>query len=340
MGILARAGTSRRSAPVDGGLPPESTNLDRNDFDYSADYTEYSFNHGGGGTTYPQLAMASNHIVPFSVHHTRVHQAARFWKTREDDLAPGCRVVLSDRSAPMTKAAKATAREIMAVLMSADHGYADYRSFEPAVSAMIRDSLTYDQACAEVLTTRKGKPYGFMPVDASLIRLARPTSEELNSERFYPDPDAKRYVKIRMSDYSVTNEYTQRKMIWGVRNRRTAEWARGYGNPELNQAHIALASLINAMTFNDVNFQSGMNANMVVAFHSRMKRKAQESVASAFRHRATGVRQSHRTPLLFLGPDDKMSSVTMNQSNKDMEYSNHINFLIKIFCAAYQMDPR
>ena len=54
-----------------------------------------------------------------------------------------------------------------------------------------------------------------------------------------------------------------------------------------------------------------------------------------------GVRNAHRVPIVQLSPEfnEELSKVDMSHSARDMEYSTWLNFLIKLVCAVYTMDP-
>lgn len=345
MGILANiAGVRPLEKSLvdrpDGAQEPRSPNIDPYNLSlYDTDKVYDGGHPGAGGAGYSFLRWAGAHPFVGSIKRTRINQAFGYFQPREDDLAPGMMVRLVDSRQKMTRAAQKQAREIMSVLLSASNGYGEWETFGDAAGAMLDDSLTLDQANAEVLFTRGGKPYGFMPVDASLVRLTKPTQEELSSGKFYPGADDARYVKLWENDKTVAAEFKRHEMIFGVRRHRTWEGVRGYGYPEIEEANVILTDLVDAMTFNSVNFKSGIHASTALAINSTMKKEQIYAMQNAIRAMLTGRRQSHKLPMFFLKPDDKMSGIPLSKSNKDMEFSQYLNFLLKVLCAVYQMDP-
>lgn len=344
MGWLAKgAGKAKGGMDLPALAEPMSPNLDPYGMQLGSNHLlSHDSTHEGSGADYDFFRATAATPYVGVIHSIRINQAMYFLRPRTDDLSPGFRVRLIDPDAKMTAGAKKDAKRLMKIVMQGAGGFGDYHNFADVAQVLLRDSLTFDQSNAEILHAKVGGkelPYGVMPLDAALCRMARPTAKQQDSGKWYPKPTDKRYVKLWRQDYKIAAEYTPQQMMWGIRRRRSDEWVRGYGYPEIEEAQSVLTDILDAQTFNSVNFKSGIHANTVLAIHSTMKGDQVYSFKNAVRAMLTGRRQAQKVPLFFLKPDDKVQGIPLGKSNKDMEFSNYMNFLLKVFFACYQMDP-
>lgn len=280
--------------------------------------------------------LARHHIVA-SIIGARVNQVAEFAQfSPDDDL--GYRIVKKDLFEETTEDDKKNIKALNDFLQNCGTSVTDYElTFEHFLRQIVRDSLVYDSCCFEIIKNRKGQVTGFIPVDASTIRKAKLTEEEVNNGR--KNPDYVRYVQV--INNKVVAEYKQDELCYGIRRPRTDISARGYGHSELHELYGTLNSLFNAETYNSAHFTNGINANGIIAVKSKMDPKLFRSFRREFYQMLNGTANAKRTPLIQLDPEENeaIQSISLGSSNREMEYQNWVNYLIKITCAVYQIDP-
>jgi hypothetical protein len=238
----------------------------------------------------------------------------------------------------MTRAAEKTAREIETMILRPGGDYGD-GSFEEFTRKVIWDALVFDQLNGEVVFERGGRPYGMRGVDATTMRLAKPPRQQLKVGRY--DPRDIRYVQYLPREQRVVAEFERDEVFWGIRHPRTDMDAFGYGNPELGQMTGVIRSLINAELYNDANFTNGIHVSTILALKAAMEPQTFRAVKRYLRALMSGPRNAKKTPLIKLDPDkaEDLKAIKLSESNKDMEFSSHINFKIKLICGMYGIDP-
>jgi|11BtaG_2_1085332.scaffolds.fasta_scaffold00195_15 aryl carrier-like protein len=282
------------------------------------------------------INMSKHHLIS-SIIGSRINQCAEFGQySPDEDL--GYKIVLKDEHAEMTDDDKKNIVAINQFLQNCGSSVIDYElTFESFIRQIIRDSLVFDKACFEIIKNRKGQITGFMPVDATTIKKAPLTEDEIESGR--KDPAGIRYIQV--INNKVVAEYKQDELCFGIRRPRTDIRRKGLGHSELEELYGILNNLFNAETYNSANFTNGINANGIIAVKSKMAPQLFRSFRREFYQMLNGVGNAKRTPLIQLDPDEKedISSINLQPSNREMEYNNWINYLIKVACGVYQIDP-
>lgn len=236
--------------------------------------------------------------------------------------------------------------------------------FETFLKKIVRDSLMYDQACFEVVPDRKGLPYEFLAVDASTIRIAA-TNLELDfssalktANNIYTGimPSAVQGVHpyktlqirnpelhdvpayIQIVNGMIRNTYTMNEMAFGVRNPRTDIYIQGYGYGELEQLITIITSHLYAEEYNRRFFMQGSAPKGILNFKGDNLTPDQlEAIKRQWRANVEGVENSWRTPIMQA--EQGIEWVPLHQSNQEMEYSMWMEYLIKITCAVFLIDP-
>jgi hypothetical protein len=297
------------------------------------------------GLDYGTLMTISRIPVIGAILQTRIQQVGEFAQPQPSPYSVGFRVRLREAKKNPTQAEEREARRLEAMIMRAGGKY-QFGGFDTFLRMITRDSLTYDQGNSEIIMARGGKPWGFIPVDAATIRKAKPTKQMLESGRW--DPDKTSFVQ--MVNDKVVNEYAREEVVWGIRRPRTWTYANGYGYAELEELISIVTDLLNAQTYNSANFRTGIHSQTLLLLFSGMTDEHFRAVHRQLISTLNGPSNRKRTVMLQLSPGgvgaqgesipkDDMKSIPLGQTNKDMEYSTWLNWLLKIVCACYQMDP-
>lgn len=266
-----------------------------------------------------------------AIIQTRVNQVSAFATPQAHRFDPGFRIRLRDAQAKPTRADRKFALEMERLLMM--NGVRDdgrgADNFEAFLRKISRDSLIYDQACFEVTKGRDGKPARWYAVDASTIRRA-------DTKKLFPTGDLDETAYVEVYDNAVIAEYTREEMGFMVRNPRTDIRSQGYGMSELELLISTITSILYAWNYNQNAFSQGSLQKGLL----NLKGAIPEAQLRAFRRQwyqqLSSVENAWRTPILNA---DEVQWHSMQGSNKDMEYSAWMDFLIKVACAVYQMDP-
>lgn len=293
---------------------------------------------GTYGLNYDQLYSMSRLPVIGAIIQTRIQQIAEFAVPQSSPYGSGFRVTLRDPSQKSSKATDRMSREIEDMILQAGGKYGQ-GGFEAFVRALMRDSLTYDQANFEVLRSRGGRPVGFVAVDAATVRRAKPKSADADRGRRTLF-DEKEASYVQMIHGKVVADFRHEEMGWGIRRPRTALWVNGYGYPELEELMKVITDLANAQTYNSVNFTNGVHTSTILALKSNMTAQTFRSFKRQVMSMMTGVANAKRTPIVQLDPERKeeIQAVNLSQTNKDMEYMQFVGFLMKLTCAVFSMD--
>lgn len=238
--------------------------------------------------------------------------------------------------------------------------------FETFLKKIVRDSLMYDQACFEVVPDRRGLPYEFMAVDASTIRLAAnnidldyATAMRHNIQyqmgqgpnsmmNAHTGPYRTLQIKnpeledvpsyIQLVNGIIRNTYTRGELAFGVRNPRSDIYVQGYGYSELEQLITIITAHLFAEEYNRRFFMQGSAPKGILNFKGDNLTPDQlEAFKRQWRSNLEGVENSWRTPIMQA--EQGVEWIDLHPSNQEMEYSMWIEYLIKITCAVFLIDP-
>lgn len=238
--------------------------------------------------------------------------------------------------------------------------------FEQFLKQIVRDTLTFDQLTFEIVPRNNGIPFEFRAVDASTIRLASPhTGASASLEYSYhqrnlgegmtgPRPqvfdglytgqrygvpaepdDTIQYVQV--VNGQILNVYREHELAFGVRNPRTDIYVQGYGYGELEQLITIITSLLWAEEYNRKFFTQGAHPKGILNFKGDNWTPDQlEAFKRQWIAQVAGTENSWKTPIT---QSEGLEWVNMQMTNQDMQFNVWIEYLLKITCAVYLIDP-
>ena len=287
--------------------------------------------------------MSVKNSVISAVLTTRVNQVSTFTKpARFSTDGVGFQIKLRDPRAVPTKEQQEIMNSIELFLENC--GYTDSSDrddFDTFIRKLTRDSLTYDQMCFEVVPDKKGRPAELYAVDAATIRAASENYEP-NSAWNTRTPKKDEQVKwVQVIDGSVVSWFTARELAFGVRNPRSNINMQPYGFSELEMLIQQITSHLYAEEYNAKYFSQGGTTKGIINIKSDPNgignKEQLESFKRQWRAQVNGMSGAWKTPVLQV--PDGIEYISVNQSNRDMEYSQWVNYLINIVCAVYAIDP-
>lgn len=289
--------------------------------------------------------MSVRNSVVAAVLNTRVNQVSTFTKpARFSRDGVGYCIGLRDPKATPSDSQMEIIKALELFLENCGFNNDNNRDdFDTFIRKTVRDSLTYDQMCFEIVPDRRGRPSELLAVDAATIRSASERFEPgstLYSRAYTPsDNDVVKWVQV--IDGSVVSWFSANELAFGVRNPRTNINMQPYGFSELEMLIQQITAHLYAEEYNEKYFSQGGTTKGIINLKSDpngISNKEQlESFKRQWRAQVNGMTGSWKTPVLQV--PDGVEYISVNQSNRDMEYSQWVNYLINIVCAVYQIDP-
>ena len=151
--------------------------------------------------------------------------------------------------------------------------------------------------------------------------------------------DDKRYVQILNGQ--IVTEYEPDEIMYAIRNPTTSIKNNGYGVAELEQLVSVVTNIFNAMAHNSQFFKNGAAVKGLINIKTGKGQTGVmgdqlEAFKRAWRAMVTGVNNAWSTPVL---QTDGVEFVNMGNTNREMEFHQYLDFLVKIACAIYSIDP-
>lgn len=282
-------------------------------------------------------AMSKTHIIRLIIN-TRINQVASFCEPQKDKYSTG--FVIKKRRGKNKELTKQDEMKIEAItdfiLNCGDHNIFDFDDFDTFARKTINDSLTFDQMNFEVVRGKNGKPNEFHAVDSSTIRFA-----DLSNVNYFKSHNIKelkgyypKYIQVLFD--KIEAWFYPWEMCMGIRNPQTDMKSNGYGLSELEILISTVTSILWADQYNRNFFHQGASPKGILKVNGTVKGQALKEFKQKWQATVSGVNNAWKTPVL---PADKAEWINLQQSNKDMEWSEWTNFLIKISTGCYSIDP-
>lgn len=286
-----------------------------------------------GAVTYNTLRLIPWRMpIVQAIIKTRIDQVAAFSQVQHDRYGIGFKIKLRDSEKRPTRQDKKFIQGMESYLLRT--GVTDNPRgrdhFEKFLRKVVYDSLLYDQMCWEIVPNKLGQPAEFYAVDATSIRLADTARTHMNEDL----DDEIRYVQVY--DSMIVTEYTQNQLAFGVRNPRTDMRLFGYGTSEVEMLIHTITALLYAWEYNRRFFSQGSTTKGILNFKGAINEKQFKAFRRHWYQMVSGVENSWRTPVTNA---EDIQWVNMQANNRDMEFNAWMDFLIKVCCSVYAMDP-
>lgn len=298
--------------------------------------------------------MASTPIIN-AIIKTRKNQIADFAEPQADRYSTGFIVRKKAKNgveAKMDEKDKKIANAITDFLLNcgAENSWTN-DDFDTFIRKLVDDSLTYDQMTFECIRNRRGKLERFMATDASTFRVAESAFDEDYNNQFFTNRGADawynrpadkskevngylpQYVQIYQN--AVVNEFYPWELCFAVRNPTTSIYANGYGVSELEELINVITSMLWGDEYNRRFFSQGSAPKGLIRVKGGMSESAIQQFKQQWQAMINGVMNSWKTPVVQADVD----WIDLQKNNRDMEYSSWMEYLIKLACAIYSIDP-
>jgi hypothetical protein len=236
-------------------------------------------------------------------------------------------------------------------------------NFEGLLRAIVRDTLTFDQYAIERIPNNEGKLNHWVPVDGATIRFATPAlkqqkgqiASEFGYDILFPEKELEAMQQsdaIQLDEKKLENDeykwvqvirgkiergFTEQELVVGMRNPTTNVYSNGYSVPELEVLVNTISSHIFTENYNRMYFTQGFSAKGILHIKAPLPRRKLEAFRLQWNHLLKGNKNSFQTPIV--SGMDEIQWIPLTQNHSDMEFSNWMNYLIKIICSLFQIDP-
>ncbi len=351
------------------GRGPKSYFFDPLSLQYALGYKDRRYN-----MTYDMLKRIANQLaVIAAIINTRIAQIAAFSQPYRQTKSLGYIVKHKDNEHMTTASERRFIQQLEAFIgccgePGRQNPFTRVKrdKFEHFIKKIVRDTLTYDQVAFEMIPRNNGIPFEFRAVDAATIRIASPERDAGTAlSRTYhqrnnivgmtgPQPyrygglyqgtqygslpdDMKDTVQfVQLINGQIENVYGD-ELAFGIRNPRTDIYIQGYGFGELEQLITIVTALLWAEEYNRRFFTQGAHPKGILNFKGDNWTPDQlEAFKRQWVAQVAGTENSWKTPIT---QSEGIEWVNMQLTNQDMQFNVWIEYLLKVSCAVFLIDP-
>lgn len=289
-----------------------------------------------GYTTLRRMAKAP---IIKSIIETRIEQVGAFSDVPADKYSTGF-LIRKKGTEKGYKPSRADKREITRITdFMLNCGNLDNKWTGDDFSSFLRkitdDSLILDQMTFENVRTRRGELVQINATDGATFRFADHRDENLT--KIKKNGHLTAYVQLYQS--RVIQEFYPWELCFGLRNPSTNIYSNGYGNSELEDLIQVVTSMLYADQYNRNIFTHSSIPKGIIMLKGGAGSIPQSQI-EAFRTQwiasMMGAENAHKTPVLN---GEGMEYVDLQKTNREMEYAKYQEYLIKLACAIFKIDP-
>ena len=332
--------------------------VDQNTKSFFIDPLEFNANLGYKdkpfSLTYVTLKRMSKTPIINSIIKTRKNQVADFAEPQENKYSTGFVIRKKPKGGVEQKMDNKDKKIAFAItdfiLKGGNTSQWGYDDFDTFIRKIVEDSLVYDQMTFECVRNRRGQLESFIATDSATFRMADSFFDKDYDNMFFQrhganvwkdrsdfGPKVHGYYPAYVQVYQnmKVNEFYPWELCFGIRNPSTSIWANGYGCSELEELINVVTSMLWSDEYNRRFFSQGSAPKGFFRVKGTNNEAALQQFKQQWQSMITGVMQSWKTPVIEADVD----WIDLQKNNRDMEYSSWIEYLIKIACAVYSIDP-
>lgn len=321
--------------------------------------SEIGFNGKGyrdpnNGISFGTLNRMGEIFIVKAIINTRIEQVQNFLKYSLDDQKPGYQIrykKIQGSEGSEDKELNAKDKKIVDYIVKfLEEGGENDKwecedNFQEFTRKVLRDSLVLDQMTFELVRARNMNLKKYRAVDAALIRHLDTNDPRYAQmfENFRWHGYLPRYAMVwdgQIIRHPVTNEYVvfyPWELGYGVRNKTTNVLRNGYGCSELETLIEIVTWILWGMQYNGNFFKQGSQPKgFINVKNGNIDQGTLNEFRQDWKQTMSTVYNSHKIPVIQ-GID--LEWIDLQQTNRDMEFTEWIKFLLVIACAVYRMDP-
>lgn len=321
--------------------------------------SEIGFNGKGyhdpnNGIAFGTLNRMGDIFIIKAIINTRIEQVQNFLKYSVDDQKPGYQIRYkrspgsegSDEKELSAKDEKIVDYIVRFLEQGGENDKWECEdNFQEFTRKVLRDSLVLDQMTFELVRARNMNLKKYRAVDAALIRQLDTNDPRYRQmfENFRWHGYLPRYAMVwdgQIIRHPVSDEYVvfyPWELGYGVRNKTTNVLRNGYGCSELETLIEIVTWILWGMQYNGNFFKQGSQPKgFINVKNGNVDQGTLNEFRQDWKQTMSTVYNSHKIPVIQ-GID--LEWIDLQQTNRDMEFTEWIKFLLVIACAVYRMDP-
>lgn len=330
--------------------PAKAFFIDPLDFNANLGYKDKAYS-----LTYTTLKRMAGTPIINAIIKTRKNQIADFAEPQADRYSTGFVIRKKAKNgvdSKMDEKDKKVANAITDFILNCGSETSWVNDdFDTFIRKIVDDSLTYDQMTFECIRNRRGKLERFVAVDASTFRMADTAFQEDYKNAFFNNRGVNNWnsqgdlVRKEINGYlpqyvqiyqnAVVNDFYPWELCFAVRNPSTSIYSNGYGVSELEELINVITSMLWGDEYNRRFFSQGSAPKGLLRVKGGMSESALQQFKQQWQAMISGVMNSWKTPVVEADVD----WIDLQKNNRDMEYSSWMEYLIKLACAIYSIDP-
>lgn len=291
--------------------------------------------------TYSTLLSMAKVPVINAIIKTRKTQIAAFSEPQKDRFSTG--FVIRKKGVDANSVDKVSSEdrkridEVTEFILNTGENQSWSRNdFDTFLRMFVDDSMTYDQGCFEIVRDRSGGLVEFMNVDSTTIRIADSFSDSdyKGKERVEVAGHYPSYVQMVGSESYA--EFYPWELCFGVRNPTSRLYSNGYGRSELEDMVQLVTSILWSDQYNRNFFRQGAAPKGILRIKGGTNNARVQEFRQQWKAMVAGVDNAWRTPVI---DSESMEWIDLQKGHKDMEYAKWQEYLVKLACALYTIDP-
>jgi hypothetical protein len=315
-----------------------------------------------------RLVETRNPIVG-SIIKLRSQQAVEFSSISHDKDVPGWEFALKDEKATMNSTLE-NQQAFLEYFMLKTHvpGYQDFigiegrhDSFRELIIKFVRDRILIDKITWEIERDRKGQAVALWCLDGGTIAPVLPggfygstsqigvgigsrynnLSEEIRKARIEAIPPVEEIAYVQELIYGTSGggiiaAFRESDLIYDLGNELNDIYFYKQGLSDVEKANIAVVAFMNSLTYNSNGLSRGSIPKIAIAMgkDSSYTPEQLEDAQDEWMANFQDVDGQWNIPLL--NSDAKV--LTLNNSNRDMEYQKYLEFTGALTCAVMGVD--
>lgn len=319
-------------------------------------FTGKGYRDPNNGVSFNTLNRMGDIFIIKAVINTRIEQVQNFLKYSNDDQKPGYKIrykqsptSLGD-DASKQELSKEDMKKVEYIVKFLEEGGENEKwdcedNFQEFTRKVLNDSLRLDQLCFEVVRARNLSLKKFRAVDGALIRQLDTNDPRHTQmfEQFRWHGYLPRYAMVwdgQIIRHPVTDEYVAFypwELGYGIRNKSSNVLRNGYGCSELETLLEIVTWVLWGMQYNGNFFKQGSQPKgFINVKNGNIDQGTLNEFRQDWKQTMSTVYNSHKIPVIQ-GID--LEWIDLQQTNRDMEFTEWIKFLMVLVCSVYRMDP-
>ena len=312
-------------------------------FDPYALQAQFDYKDKVTSITYNTLRSMGRTPIINSIITTRVEQVAAFSEPCYDSKGIGFIIrkkvgYSEDSEKKISKEDKQKIEYITNFILNCGSSNNNWHgdSFDAFLRKITRDSLELDQMTFEIVRNRKGIPQEYIATDGATFRLAENLDSDKykNAEKIAINGYFPKYVQI-FNNQPIAEFYPW-ELCFAIRNQYSDVRLNGYGISELENIVQVVTWSLYSDAYNGKFFSQGSAPKGIIKITGAVNEDKLAEFRQQWQAMVAGVQNAWRTPVMEA---DKMEWIDLQRNNRDMEFTKWQEYLIKLSCATYKIDP-